>query len=268
MTKAIKSPVLVDTCLLGRGLPSLDNHLINYLWPNEDVILPYVKGGIIKKANLDEILEIRNQNDWPRLDAGHLQKLTESPINGYLTASALMSLAAPHDLVVTAGIGGITGQRVSQDLVNIADKPLWFISSGFKDVIDAKASLEYLKAQGIRVLGWKSPAYEGFLFSGPGYKLDGAVDENNIHNIDFKDGKGILIFNPVPAYLKIKDSKLLALAAEQINMMQEKGIDFHPLINKFLDDHTGGYASLIQLIALIANINLAGQLKDAWEGKR
>ncbi|NLJ71522.1 MAG: hypothetical protein GX333_00740 [Syntrophomonadaceae bacterium] len=257
MKQGIKNPVLVETALLGRGLPSLDNNLINYLWPQAEISLPYVSEGIIKQGALGEVLKARHRQDWKRIDALTLQNLSQSEVSGYLTASALIKLALPFNIVVTAGMGGITGGRISKDLVTIAAKPVWFISSGFKDVIDAKASLEYLKSHGVKVLGWKNPIYNGFIFANQGYSLDGVIEENNLKYIDFDNDKGVVIFNPVPANLKLPNTRLLELATEQMNIARENGEDFHPVVNKLLDQDTKGQSSLIQLLALISNINLA-----------
>lgn len=266
MKKGTKNPVLVESALLGRGLPSLDNSLINYLWPQAEISLPYVSEGIIKQGALWEVLKARNQQNWKRIDATRIQDITQSDVSGYLTASALIKLALPFNLVVTAGMGGITGGRISQDLVTIAAKPVWFISSGFKDVIDAKASLEYLKSHGVKVLGWKNPIYNGFIFANQGYSLDGVIEENNLKDIDLKNDKGVIIFNPVPANLKLQNNKLLELAREQMIMARENGEDFHPVVNKLLDHDTKGQSSLIQLLALISNINLALRINAVLGG--
>lgn len=252
------NPVLVETALLGRGLPSLENNFLKYLWPDKGILLPYIKDGQITWTKLEEFVKVRNQSAWQRIDAKGIEELTTSKLSGgYLTASALIKLAKPFDIIVTAGMGGVTGERISQDLVAITEKPVFFISSGFKDLIDAKSSLDYLKSQGIRVLGWEKPTYNGFLFTSQPYVLDGLVDESNIKDLDFKNGKGILIFNPLPDEFKLKDDKLLELASKQMDMARENGEDFHPLVNKLLDKNTKGESSFIQLLALIANLNLA-----------
>lgn len=260
------NPVLVETALLGRGLSSLNNNLIKYLWPDRNVLLPYVHKGLINWTGIDEFVDIRNHNDWPRIDANMIDRLKTSEINGYLTASALIRLASPGTMIVTAGIGGVTGERISQDLVAILDKPVVFISSGFKDLIDAKSSLEYLRSRGIKVLGWKKPIYDGFLFTNGSYILDGAVDENLISSISLADGKGILIFNNLPQELRLKEKGLLELAREQMYRARERGEDFHPIVNKLLDDETEGVSSFIQFVALIVNLNLALQISTRWGG--
>lgn len=261
------NPVLVETALLGRGLPSVDNNLIEYLWPNNEVLLPYVQKGLIKWTELNEFARVRNHNDWARLDANHIDRTESSIVNGYLTASALIKLASPSDIIVTAGMGGVTEGRISQDLVAIVDKPVFFISSGFKDLIEAKSSLDYLRSEGIKVLGWKKPIYDGFLFAAEPHILDGAVDENNIKDVRFESGKGILIFNPVPEELKLKNKELLELARNKMIAAAEKGEDFHPAVNKLLDVETEGRSSLIQLLALMANLNLALQISARLGGR-
>ena len=132
-------------------------------------------------------------------------------------------------------------------------------------MIEAKSSLDYLRSEGIKVLGWKKPIYDGFLFAAEPHILDGAVDENNIKDVRFESGKGILIFNPVPEELKLKNKELLELARNKMIAAAEKGEDFHPAVNKLLDVETEGRSSLIQLLALMANLNLALQISAGWE---
>lgn len=260
------NPVLADTALLGRGLPSIANNLISYLWPDSRIVLPYIEEGLIKRVGLEEFLKVRNNNAWQRIDAQKLQNAQEHKNSGYLTASALMELTSPGSLVVTAGMGGITGQRVSQDLIIMAHKPVWFITSGFKDVVDAKASFDFLKSQGIRVMGWKNQVYNGFIFADQDHVLDGVVDENQVNNLDLRNEQGMLIINPLPTSLKLDDKNLLKLAGDQMNRLKEMEEDFHPVVNQVLDDDTSGWASLIQLMALIANINLAARINSCLGG--
>ncbi|HZK43166.1 MAG TPA: pseudouridine-5'-phosphate glycosidase [Syntrophomonadaceae bacterium] len=258
----ITNPVLVDTALLGRGLSSLDNSLIKFLWPSGNIEHPYSHEGVISYPSLGEILEIRNQQDLQRLDSQDLKNITLNKKSGYLTASAIMEIALPFKIVVTAGIGGITGERVSKDLVTIANKPLYFISSGFKDIIEAENSLAHLKENGVRVFGWKNSIYDGFLFGNQHHLLDGLVDENNIKDIKLDNSKGIMIFNPLPSELKFQEDSILKTLKETMKGFQESGIDFHPLINELLDQHTKGKSSFVQLLAFIANINLAQRINN------
>lgn len=261
----INNPVLADTALLGRGLPSIDNNLINYLWPDRSTVLPYMEEGVIKWTGLEELLKVRNRDSWLRIDARALKDAQEQEISGYLTASALIALAPPGSLVVTAGMGGITGKRISQDLIALAQKPVCLITSGFKDVIDARASFDFLKSRGIKVMGWRNQVYDGFLFAKQDYILDGVINENNLKDLELTNGQVILVFNPVPVSLKIDDNKLLESVVMQVKKLQNMGADFHPIVNKVLDDATNGQASLIQLIALIANMNLAIRM-NSWLG--
>lgn len=261
MEKAtVLSPILVDTALLGRGLTSLDNSIIKYFWPSIECKLPYCHEGDIKHLSLTEMLKIRNQQELPRIDATKIKLAIPNKESGYLTASALMEIALPSNFIVTAGIGGITGERVSEDLITIAQKPIFFISSGFKDIIDAKSSLEYLKTNGVKVLGWENPIYNGFLFNNQHYELDGVINEYNIKNINFSNSKGIMIFNPLPQELKIKEAYILEKLKGKLNIYQEQGLDFHPIINQLLDEYTKGRASFIQLLALVTNLNLAREI--------
>ena len=261
----IQNPVLADTALLGRGLPSIDNNLIDYMWPDRSTVFPYMEEGFIKWAVLEEILKVRNRNSWQRIDARALNDAQEQKTSGYLTASALMALSPPGSLVVTAGMGGITGQRISQDLITLAQKPLCLIVSGFKDVVDARASFDFLKSQGIKVMGWRNRVYDGFLFADQDYVLDGILAEDNLNDLKLADNTSILVINPIPDSLKMNDKKLLEFAGKQMDRLWKTGEDFHPVVNQILDDETKGRASLIQLVALTVNVNLAVGI-NSWLG--
>ncbi|NLB89507.1 MAG: hypothetical protein GX790_09875 [Syntrophomonadaceae bacterium] len=76
------NPVLVETALLGRGLPSLDNNLIAYLWPDRKILLPHVQKGLIKWTKLNEFALVRNHSDWQRIDANSIGELKAREVNG------------------------------------------------------------------------------------------------------------------------------------------------------------------------------------------
>lgn len=71
-----------------------------------------------------------------------------------------------------------------------------------------------------------------------------------------------MIFNPLPSELKFQEDSILKTLKETMKGFQESGIDFHPLINELLDQHTKGKSSFVQLLAFIANINLAQRINN------
>lgn len=58
---------------------------------------------------------------------------------------------------------------------------------------------------------------------------------------------------------------MLAEAIKRGEEAHRAGVDFHPVVNEALDRASSGRASLLQLLALIANILLAFRLNAEWE---
>lgn len=234
-------------------------------------MLLWLEEGKLRGGLLHHFLEVRGKN-WPRLNSRELAESKGSAISGFLTASALLRIAAAlpgerRRIIVTAGMGGIRGGNISVDLHELLYSPDLLLASAFKDSQELETSLDFLRERGVRLLGWQCERLDGFLFREDSHALDSSLKTEKEAQQLFsrEDGKSIVFFNPLPPSVRIKEREMLAEAIKRGEEAHRAGVDFHPVVNEALDRASSGRASLLQLLALIANILLAFRLNAEWE---
>ncbi|NSW83293.1 MAG: pseudouridine-5'-phosphate glycosidase [Syntrophothermus sp.] len=254
----ITGRVLVETALLGCGLPSVSNQTLYEEWPKTKRInLVWLQGGRIVSGPIEKFLDLRREAGWARVDARRLDTAVAEQANGYLTASAVMKLTAGKLIpVVTGGMGGVRQDTISADLVYLTKSPALLIASAPKDSVDLAGTVAYLREKGVLVLGVGQEYCDGFLFSREKVWLDRAYSPDIIMS-SVKLRAGCVIFNPLPPGLRFNEQSLLEKALEYSYEASRRGQDFHPAVNHALDRLTGGRASVAQLEGLIANVKFA-----------
>lgn len=266
-----KAPILVETALLGRGLTSLKDEILLYFWPAAaEVELLWLEEGRLRSGPLLSFLEVRGKV-WPRVNSMELAETAARGASGFLTASALLRAAAAlpgeeRRIIVTAGMGGTRQGIISADLHESARSPDLLLASAFKDSLELESSLAFLRKKGVRLLGWQCEHLDGFLFHESPRLLDGSLKtESEAGSLSFREkGKSIVLFNPLPASLRLEGREMLAAAVVRGDEARRVGFDFHLAVNQALDQVSTGRASLLQLLALSANILLACRLNAVW----
>lgn len=253
--------VLVETALLGQGLPSLENLQIAEIWPvSKHIKLLWLAEGQIVAGDLGDFLEIRRKTSIKRVDDRHLEQAITCRESGFLTASAVMRIAAGTgaSIVVTAGMGGIRGNTVSADLLCLINLPVLLVATAPKDSQDLSLTVDYLRRNEVKVIGNKIGVCYGFLFKGKPVMLDSRLQDGCLQNKPSE--QGVLLLNPLPLKSLRTDRELLLKAmAEGENTLKNSGA-YHPAVNRALDQATGGSLSLLQLEALVSNIELGLEL--------
>lgn len=251
--------VLVETALLGQGLPSINNSQIARLWPVSSLaVLVWLEQGKIVTGGINDFLRVRADIKWRRVDGCRLNEAMREASSGYLTASAVMRVAVRTGavIVVTAGMGGIRGNVVSDDLECLSTLPVLLIATSPKDHVNIRETLQYLKRNRVKVIGNKTNICNGFLFSGENILLDGINKGKNLPELS-TGKKGCLLLNPLPSEFRMSDYRLLEQAVEEGEMALRRHQEYHPAVNAALDRFTNGRSSLLQLQALVANIKVA-----------
>ncbi|WP_156275031.1 pseudouridine-5'-phosphate glycosidase [Neomoorella glycerini] len=249
---------LIETALLGQGLPSLTNDYILREWRHStSIALVWLENGRITFGNIKEFLQLRGNPDMERIDASNLSVAIRERVSGYMTAAAVMRVAAQtgNFIVVTAGMGGIRGKILSNDLVTLSQMPIVLVASSPKDTLDLPATLGYLRGQGVCLIGNGTDQCNGFLFIKESFPLDGVYCGQKVEEL-IKNGP-CLILNPLPLCLRFTDGTILANATAQGEAAARQMRQFHPAVNAALDRLTGGKASILQLRSLMDNIDLA-----------
>ncbi|HOV42535.1 pseudouridine-5'-phosphate glycosidase [Syntrophothermus lipocalidus] len=260
-------PIVIETALLGCGLPSIPNEVIEQeLARHQGLILVWVEQGRVVCGGVEQFLHHRPADGWKRLDGRRVKDALDKKNSGYLTVSGVMSLFTSSPvIVVTAGMGGIREGMVSQDLICLSRTEACLIATAPKDSVDLEGTLGYLRAQKVRTVGVGQALCDGFLFRCGPVSLDGSWDVGEPPARSW--GSGWVIFNPLPAELRLKDDIVLAEALASAGRACANGEDFHPAFNRVLDEMTAGQASYLQLAALVRNVELALKIGGADPGE-
>lgn len=255
--------ILIETALLGQGITGVSDEEILSTWqacfpqPLSNVGLVWLRNSQIMTGSLESFLKYRGHKDFLRVDGQKINRRDKTSLNGFCTAGAV--LASAHEfqaeMVVTAGMGGIYGGRISNDLPEICQRKAILISAGFKDMIEAGESLAYLHERGIRVIGTAEPYYDGFLFSRGKAAIDRQYEGESLNQL--KEENSFLLFNPIKNDLRLKNNNWLWDSMGVGESAASAGGEFHPAVNKALAHFSQGQSSKLQLAALLNNLLLA-----------
>lgn len=261
-----KRRVLVETALLGQGLVSISDRDISKAWNSwagcEEVYPVWMENGQIVSGGIEEFLALRRRGGLVRVTGGTLEWAARNRADGCLTASGVMRLMSPDDIAVTAGMGGIRGERVSDDLLCLAQLDVRLVASAPKDVFDIAATIAYLRENGV-VINCESGVCDGFLFYHSPLDMEVGQPRDLIDR-----SRGVLYLQPLEPSYRIENRELLAKAVREGEEAERQGLPFHPAVNAALDRMTGGLSSRAQLHALLSNIGKALQEVNITGGEQ
>ena len=249
---------LVESALLTHGLKSISNETIKKEWQDPGKKITWIDQGEIRIGDIDEFLEFRSRAAaYPRIDCNLLEKALSEKQSGALTASGTMAVCVKKKIPVAitcgmGGIGDIKGEELCPDLPALQKIPVILISAGPKDMLDRKATIEWLITHEVKVIGTKRNYCTGYVFCGEKVELQGTL-EDGAETIK----PPMLIINEIPEEERIEDKGILEEAIAEGKRAEKEGRYFHPAVNGKIDDCTDGYSSLIQLRGLSANMKVA-----------
>jgi pseudouridine-5'-phosphate glycosidase len=258
------SDILVETALLGHGLPSLDNEQIAAGWPKLDHIkLVWLQKGKVRRGGIEEFLPNRRAGqNWKRADGNHIKAMMKAGENAFLTVSALLALNndnSGRSLIVTAGLGGVRENKISADLLAVKEGQSIVFATAFKDVLDYQQTFCYMKENGVHVLGWQESYSDGFLFKhAEKYSLK-SIDEGMLA-AELQQFGHAIVLKSIPYEERFSNIEILKQARQTGIEAEKRGEQFHPAVNKALDQLTAGKSSELQLNALLDNLTAAGKL--------
>lgn len=260
----MKCDFLVETALLGQGLFSCTDEMVRFAWceqlPADLQVLVWLWQGEIIIGGIDEFLQVRNAENMGRFNGYTLEQEQAEGRSGFITAGGAMRITAElgRKFVVSCGIGGVSGGKVSSDLPMLCSLPVVLVATAPKDMIDAAATFAYLRREGFTVCGRDCDLADGYLFAGQGVSLDGRVDCNDGGKVSLP-GKCKLLLNSLPHSQRLGDREILRQAVQAGESAAARGEEFHPAVNKALDRITDGKTSEHQLRSLIENIKFVAE---------
>lgn len=121
-------------------------------------------------------------------------------------------------------------------------------------MLERKQTIEWLCANGVKVVGTKRDYCTGYIFIGESVKHQGIYEKD-------KEWKApLLIINEIPEKQRVTNHGILDEAVLQGKQAEQQGRYYHPEVNEKIDELTGGHSSRIQLESLYANTCLAEEL--------
>lgn len=251
---------LIETALLTHGLKSVTNEEIREMWTDNGENIAWVSEGQIVTGNMDWYLEFRKEAEsLIRIDCEILEKCLEERKSGALTASGTMAVCRKLGipLAVTCGMGGIgeiKGEELCPDLPALCNIPVALISTGPKDMLKRRETIEWLTEHGVTVLGTARDYCTGYIFSGEAVKLQGV----------YRSGvkAPLLIIHEIPEEKRVWNEDILKTAVLAGKKAEQEGRYYHPAVNGKIDELTEGYSSRIQLESLLANARFAERIQN------
>jgi Uncharacterized enzyme involved in pigment biosynthesis len=186
---------LVESALLTHGLKSVTNNVLMNEWHCGKKNIVWVDKGNVVVGNIYEFGVFRREaEELIRIDCFTLKDAIKNKLSGALTASGTMKVCEKMGikLAVTCGMGGIgdiKGEELCPDLPALRDIPVSLISTSPKDMLDIKATLDWLKENNVKVVSKEDCT--GYIFNSTKVKVDKFEED-----VDWKNGK-LLILNPI-----------------------------------------------------------------------
>jgi pseudouridine-5'-phosphate glycosidase len=254
---------VVETALLGQGLVSVSSKQIKELWP-DDALVTWLQKGRIILGSIEDFLGYKDQTKfWRRIDGLNLYEGIKEGVNGFLTASAAITVARDVEcpIVVSAGIGGIGDiieERLCYDLPALAKTEITLVATSPKDMLDIPGTIGWLHNNRVKTFGVGTKFCDGYVFVRHETQLKQALSNEELGSIVRGHN---LILNPIPHEKRLQESDYLGEAIKAGKLAEQNGRHYHPAANRRLDDLSQGRSSIIQLNSLIANIAVARNIK-------
>jgi len=201
-------------------------------------------------------------------------------VTGGTTVAATSVLAARAGIRVfaTGGLGGVHRGAAesfdeSADLTVLSRTPITVVSAGVKAILDIPATLERLETLSVAVVGYRTSRFPAFWLSDSGCDLDWRADTpEEIADImaaraAFGEQSALLVANPLAPADQLDpqvfgDALADALAAAARSGVRGKAVT--PFLLDRIQQVTGGASVAVNLTIARGNVELAGQIAQAW----
>ena len=255
---------LVETCLLCHGLVSIsDDEMAEVFKGIPGAGFVWIEEGSLHTGDLEEFMKFRALRVKGRASMKTLDDFIASGKNAALTASGTMRICREMGirLAVSCGIGGVSSiwdREVSDDLPGLAELNVPLIATSPKDMMDIQETINWLHDNNVKTYGVGVDKCTGYVFNSTDVKLD-----RMFSGVISEDGSSQLILNPIPGNERIQDLSILKSGIEAGKDAAKRGEYFHPAVNAFFDQATGGSASRLQLRSAAANARLASRIMSS-----
>lgn len=232
----------LESALISRGLPYPEN--VETAQAMEEIVreegaIPATIGiiGGRPKVGLsrEEVERLGRGSGVRKVSLWDLPVAVAHRWDGGTTVSASLYLAhkAGIRVLATGGIGGVhrgKGWDLSADLFALAQTPLVVVCSGAKAILDLPATLEWLEACGVPVIGYGTDEFPAFYSRSSGLPLAQRVDTpQEVAEIarardELELSTAVLVTVPVPDEYEVPTSLLEEALAKALEMGEGQGV--------------------------------------------
>ncbi|MBR0134620.1 MAG: pseudouridine-5'-phosphate glycosidase [Clostridia bacterium] len=193
--------------------------------------------------------------------------------DGATTVAGTMFIAnrAGIKVFATGGIGGVhrgaeSSMDISADLNELGRTPVAVVCAGPKSILDIGRTLEYLEAQGVPVVSFRTDRVPAFYTPDSGYRSPLRADsvEELAGMVMAMDGldmrSGMVIVKPIPEkYAPDGDKieKATARAVKEAEKLRLDGRDVTPFLLKRISELTDGESLEANIALVYNNVRLA-----------
>ncbi len=246
-----------------------------------------VIGGEIRVGCDDDALEYlgKSGREIPKAGKRDLPYLIAKKMDGATTVGATAYIAAMVGIPVfaTGGIGGVHRDAektfdISNDLEVIAECNIAVVSAGAKAILDLPRTLEYLETKGVEVIGYRTDFFPAFYTAKSPHRVNHRLNTPkeiagylSIKN-ELGIKSGVLIANPIPEELELKNEEIDAKIAEAVKTAREENItgkDLTPYLLFKIKELTAGRSLDANIVLVYNNAYLAATIaKELKENEK
>jgi len=228
----------------------------------------------------EQLMELAADPQAKKASVTNLASIMQSGINAGTTVSATLAACRftnpPIRVFATGGIGGVhrgwtTHPDISADLHALANTPVAVVCSGAKSILDLPATLEYLEALGVPIVGYRTTVFPQFQSMGDDtLTLTQSADDVatlaticRMHWEALRQTSAVIAANPVPPQHAMDLLELEHAVRHAEKFAHDRGISGAartPFLLQHIAEATQ-FRSLVANIALqLSNAALAGSL--------
>ena len=232
--------------------------------------------GVVKVGMTDEEISILAEGQAAKVGVGNLPYAVFKKQNGGTTVSATVRIASAVgiSMVATGGIGGVHRgfahtNDISEDLWELVRTPLTVVSSGFKSILDIRATHEWLQTHSLQIYGYQTEELPAFFSRTSGISIPSISSDDDYaalvtlcrselgyHNV-------ILIAVPVPEEYDLDVEPEIERAISEAGEQNIVGKALTPYLLKRLSELTEGKTLASNLALLSNNCKVAAELAVA-----
>lgn len=240
-------------------------------------IIGFLDGDLHIGLTYTELERLANESEAYKVDPLDFATVTTNEGSGGTTVAGTMFACKRANIKVLAA-GGINGMRresnfvIPADLQALVTTPMIIVCAGIMAISNLRATLEYLEAMSVPVIGYGTDNFPAFYFRESGLyvteNLDNPLDIVGYAKAHWETGlqSAVLVGNPITTADAISRSEIelhIERAMKDAHEHQIYGQDLNPFLLQRINELTRGKSLFANLSLLLNNARLAAQIAHA-----